>query len=107
MNLKSLKIFCDIVTRRSFSRAAEDNGISQSGASQVRIARSMALPHRSSGRWATREPREERPGRPERVSRNAPHPLRWRFSRVSRRPRPSSQFPDMRGSRPAPLRACC
>ncbi len=35
MNLKSLKIFCDIVGRRSFSRAAEDNGISQSGASQV------------------------------------------------------------------------
>jgi len=35
MNLKSLKIFCDIVVRRSFSRAAEDNGISQSGASQV------------------------------------------------------------------------
>jgi len=35
MNLKSLKIFCDIVTRRSFSRAAEDNAISQSGASQV------------------------------------------------------------------------
>jgi DNA-binding transcriptional LysR family regulator len=35
MNLKSLKIFCDIVSRRSFSRAAEDNGISQSNASQV------------------------------------------------------------------------
>jgi DNA-binding transcriptional LysR family regulator len=35
MNLKSLKIFCDIVSRRSFSRAAEDNDISQSGASQV------------------------------------------------------------------------
>ncbi len=35
MNLKSLKIFCDIVSRRSFSRAAEDNQISQSGASQV------------------------------------------------------------------------
>jgi len=35
MNLKSLKVFCDIVVRRSFSRAAEDNGISQSGASQV------------------------------------------------------------------------
>jgi DNA-binding transcriptional LysR family regulator len=35
MNLRSLKIFCDIVGRRSFSRAAEDNGISQSGASQV------------------------------------------------------------------------
>ena len=35
MNIKSLKIFCDIVSRRSFSRAAEDNGISQSGASQV------------------------------------------------------------------------
>lgn len=35
LNLKSLKIFCDIVSRRSFSRAAEDNGISQSNASQV------------------------------------------------------------------------
>ncbi len=35
MNLKSLKIFCDIVSRRSFSRAAEENGISQSHASQV------------------------------------------------------------------------
>lgn len=35
MNLKNLKVFCDIVARRSFSRAAEDNGISQSGASQV------------------------------------------------------------------------
>ena len=35
MNIKSLKIFCDIVARRSFSRAAEENGISQSGASQV------------------------------------------------------------------------
>lgn len=35
MNLKSLKVFCDIVSRRSFSRAAEVNGISQSGASQV------------------------------------------------------------------------
>ena len=35
VNLKSLKVFCDIVSRRSFSRAAEVNGISQSGASQV------------------------------------------------------------------------
>ena len=35
MNLKSLKIFCDIISRRSFSRAAEENRISQSGASQV------------------------------------------------------------------------
>lgn len=35
MNLKSLKIFCDIVSRRSFSKAAAENGISQSGASQV------------------------------------------------------------------------
>ena len=35
MNLKSLKVFCDIVARRSFSRAAEDNGISQSAASQL------------------------------------------------------------------------
>lgn len=35
VNLRSLKVFCDIVARRSFSRAAEVNGISQSGASQV------------------------------------------------------------------------
>ncbi|QDU31733.1 HTH-type transcriptional activator CmpR [Anatilimnocola aggregata] len=35
MQLKSLKLFCDIVGRRSFSRAAAENGISQSGASQV------------------------------------------------------------------------
>jgi len=35
MQLKSLKIFCDIVRRRSFSRAAGDNNISQSSASQV------------------------------------------------------------------------
>ena len=35
MNLKSLKIFCDIISRRSFSRAAADNGVSQSSASQV------------------------------------------------------------------------
>ncbi len=35
MHLKSLKVFCDVVGWRSFSRAAEENGISQSGASQV------------------------------------------------------------------------
>ena len=35
MQLKSLKVFCDIVGRRSFSRAADENGISQSGASQM------------------------------------------------------------------------
>jgi DNA-binding transcriptional LysR family regulator len=35
MQIKSLKIFCDVVTRRSFSRAADENNISQSGASQV------------------------------------------------------------------------
>lgn len=35
MQLRSLKIFCDVVGYRSFSRAAEENGISQSGASQV------------------------------------------------------------------------
>ncbi len=35
MHLKALKIFCDVVYRRSFSRTADDNGISQSGASQV------------------------------------------------------------------------
>lgn len=35
MHIRSLKIFCDVVDRRSFSRAADDNGISQSSASQV------------------------------------------------------------------------
>ena len=35
MHLKSLKVFCDVVSRRSFSRAAEENGISQSGTSQM------------------------------------------------------------------------
>ncbi len=35
MHIRSLKIFCDVVAQRSFSRAADDNGISQSGASQV------------------------------------------------------------------------
>jgi DNA-binding transcriptional LysR family regulator len=35
MHLKSLKVFCDVVSRRSFSRAAVENGISQSGASQI------------------------------------------------------------------------
>jgi DNA-binding transcriptional LysR family regulator len=34
MQLRSLKVFCDVVTWRSFSRAAEENGISQSSASQ-------------------------------------------------------------------------
>jgi DNA-binding transcriptional LysR family regulator len=35
MHLKSLKVFCDVVSRRSFSRAADENGISQPGASQL------------------------------------------------------------------------
>ena len=35
MHLKSLKVFCDVVRQRSFSRAAKENGITQSGASQV------------------------------------------------------------------------
>jgi len=35
MHLKSLKVFCDVVGWRSFSRAADENGISQSGASQL------------------------------------------------------------------------
>lgn len=35
MHLKSLKVFCDVASRRSFSRAATENGISQSGASQI------------------------------------------------------------------------
>ncbi len=33
--MKALKIFCDVVSRRSFSRAAANNGLTQSGASQV------------------------------------------------------------------------
>jgi DNA-binding transcriptional LysR family regulator len=35
MHVKALKVFCDIVAYRSFSRAAGENGISQSGASQM------------------------------------------------------------------------
>lgn len=35
MHVKSLKVFCDVVGQRSFSRAADENGISQSGASQM------------------------------------------------------------------------
>ena len=35
MHIKSLKIFCDVVSRRSFSRAADENGITQPGASQI------------------------------------------------------------------------
>lgn len=35
MQTRSLKIYCDVVDRRSFSRAADDNHISQSSASQV------------------------------------------------------------------------
>lgn len=35
MQLKALKVFCDVVQQRSFSRAADENGISQSGASQL------------------------------------------------------------------------
>ena len=35
MHLKSLRVFCDVVRRRSFSRAAGENAISQSAASQM------------------------------------------------------------------------
>lgn len=35
VQLKALKVFCDVVRQRSFSRAADENGISQSGASQL------------------------------------------------------------------------
>ncbi len=35
VQLKSLKVFCDVVRQRSFSRAADENDISQSGASQL------------------------------------------------------------------------
>ena len=35
ISLRSMRIFCDVVARRSFSRAADENGISQSSASQA------------------------------------------------------------------------
>lgn len=35
VHLKGLKVFCDVVRQRSFSRAADENEISQSGASQL------------------------------------------------------------------------
>lgn len=35
MQLKSLQIFCDVVKQRSFSKAADANGVSQSNASQA------------------------------------------------------------------------
>lgn len=35
MQIKALKVFCDIVARKSFSKAAHDNDMSQSGASQI------------------------------------------------------------------------
>ncbi len=35
MQLKSLKVFCDVVARHSFSKAASDNEMTQSGASQA------------------------------------------------------------------------
>ncbi len=35
MHIRNLKVFCDVVARHSFSKAAEDNGMTQSGASQA------------------------------------------------------------------------
>ena len=35
MNLDTLKLFCDVVRLRSFSRAASGNGVTQSAASQA------------------------------------------------------------------------
>lgn len=35
MHVKFIKVFCDVVAHRSFSKAAEDNGISQSAVSQT------------------------------------------------------------------------
>tara|TARA_B110000438_G_scaffold120741_1_gene117899 strand:- start:40 stop:1089 length:1050 start_codon:yes stop_codon:yes gene_type:complete len=35
MKLRSMKVFCDVVTRRSFSQAALDNQITQSATSQI------------------------------------------------------------------------
>ena len=33
MQIRGLKVFCDVITRKSFSKAADDNGITQSAAS--------------------------------------------------------------------------
>jgi DNA-binding transcriptional LysR family regulator len=35
MHLRNLKVFCDVVSRHSFSKAAADNAMTQSGASQA------------------------------------------------------------------------
>jgi DNA-binding transcriptional LysR family regulator len=35
IQIRNLKVFCDVVARHSFSKAAEDNGMTQSGASQA------------------------------------------------------------------------
>ncbi len=35
MHIRNLKVFCDVVSRHSFSKAADDNGMTQSGASQA------------------------------------------------------------------------
>lgn len=35
MHLRMMKVFCDVVSRQSFSRAADENDMSQSGASQL------------------------------------------------------------------------
>ncbi len=35
MHLKSIQVFCDVIAHRSFSKAAEDHGISQSAVSQT------------------------------------------------------------------------
>ncbi|HWN89771.1 MAG TPA: LysR family transcriptional regulator, partial [Verrucomicrobiae bacterium] len=35
MNLDTLKLFCDVVRLRSFSRAAASSGVTQSAASQA------------------------------------------------------------------------
>ena len=35
MHIKLLKVFCDVAARRSFSRGAKENEVSQSAASQM------------------------------------------------------------------------
>ena len=35
MQVKALKVFCDVVEQRSFSEAAAENGVSQSATSQM------------------------------------------------------------------------
>jgi len=88
--------------RRSVSRAKR---MPAAKAKRRRIARSMALPHGLPADERLLSLGRSGPG----VRSGLLETPRTRFVGVfsrPRRPRPSSQFPDMRGSRPAPLKGC-